>query len=75
MNAEQIREVLTDTDVPISARLVWAYLNVAAEPQNSNSLAEELGMGHTTISRCVGALKKRGLIRRRSGVWIPEPAK
>ncbi|MFE6627374.1 hypothetical protein ACFVNB_09020 [Streptomyces rochei] len=74
MNAQQIREVLTDTELPSSTRLVWAYLNVASEPQNNTSLVRELGLSHPTISRAIQPLKHRGLIRRHNGVWIPEPA-
>ncbi|BAC73251.1 hypothetical protein AQJ43_23625 [Streptomyces avermitilis] len=72
MNAQAIREVLTDTELAPSTRLVWAYLNVAAEPQNSSSIGHDLGFCHSTVSHHIGALKDRGLVRRRNGVWLPE---
>jgi DNA-binding MarR family transcriptional regulator len=75
VNAQQIREVLTDTELTASTRLVWAYLNLASEPQNSASLGKDLGFSHSTVSRHVGALKDRGLLRRSNGVWLPEPVR
>lgn len=29
-------------------------------------------MSHTTVSRCISVLKKRGLVRRTNGTWRPE---
>ncbi|MET9510782.1 hypothetical protein ABZX62_20370 [Streptomyces flavidovirens] len=72
MNALAIREVLTNTEVPASARLVWAYLSVAAEPQNGVSIIRDLGMSHGTVTKCVGELSRRGLVRRVNGVLLPE---
>ncbi|MEV1096458.1 helix-turn-helix domain-containing protein [Streptomyces sp. NPDC049952] len=71
MNALAIREVLMDDDVPSSARLVWTYLNVAAEPQNGASLIRDLGISHGTVTKCVGDLIRRGLVRRVNGVLLP----
>jgi hypothetical protein len=72
VNALAIREALTDTELPASTRVMWAFLLAAPEPQNSSSLGENLGMGSATISRGVKLLKDRHLIRRSNGVWIPE---
>ncbi|MET9051771.1 hypothetical protein ABZW50_11535 [Streptomyces bacillaris] len=72
MNAEQLRGVVTDTELSPYARLIWVHLNTAAEPQNSNSLVDELGFSRATVSRSVGALRGLGLIRRHNGVWRPE---
>ncbi|MFD0210835.1 hypothetical protein ACFVH9_17280 [Streptomyces hirsutus] len=67
-----IRPVLMATELPVTARLIWTYLNVAEEPQNNNSLAADLGIGSTTVSRYVGVLRERRLIRRLNGVLIPQ---
>ncbi|WP_406431582.1 MarR family transcriptional regulator [Streptomyces sp. NBC_01589] len=74
-SAEQISTVLTDQDLTVYARLIWTYLNVADEPQNSSSLIDALGISPSTVSRSVAALLERGLIRRVSGVWLAEEAR
>ncbi|MGW5198618.1 hypothetical protein [Streptomyces spiralis] len=71
-SAEQISAVLTDKDLTVYARLTWTFLNVADEPQNSNSLIDALGISPSTVSRVMAALRERHLIRRLNGVWIPQ---
>ncbi|CAM5332876.1 hypothetical protein [Streptomyces aurantiogriseus] len=72
VEAEEVREVLTDQELSAHARLIWAYLTVADRPQNSNSLAAELGFAASTVSKHIGPLREKRLIRRLNGVWIAE---
>ncbi|PPS71982.1 MULTISPECIES: hypothetical protein [Streptomyces] len=72
VEAEEIREVLTDQELTVHARIVWVFLAAADQPQNSNSLAAELGFAGSTVSKCVGVLRERRLIRRLNGVWIAQ---
>ncbi|GAA5078736.1 hypothetical protein [Streptomyces similanensis] len=72
VSAEDIRAVMTDTELPVAARVIWTYIRVAEEPQNNGSLSADLGLGSTTVSRYVGVLRERGLIRRLNGIWMPQ---
>ncbi|MFD5711347.1 hypothetical protein ACFWHW_13270 [Streptomyces pharetrae] len=74
MSAKEVSAVLTDQELTVHARIIWTYLTVADQPQNSNSLAAELGLAASTVSKCVGILRERRLIRRLNGVWVPETA-
>jgi DNA-binding MarR family transcriptional regulator len=71
-SAEQISAVLTDQGLTVYARLIWTFLNVAHEPQNSNALIDATGISPSTVSRSLAALRERGLVRRVSGTWMPQ---
>jgi DNA-binding MarR family transcriptional regulator len=72
MATDEVHTVVTDLDLTHTAKVVWTYMRAVTDPQHMKSMAEVLGMANGTVIRSLKALEAKGLVRRVSGVWLPE---
>ncbi|MGW3499338.1 hypothetical protein ACWDMY_01150 [Streptomyces globisporus] len=68
----QALQVLTDSELTHTAKVVWTYLTTVADPQHMRPMAEALSMAEYTVSRALKAMEAKGLVRKVNGVWLPE---
>ncbi|MEV5429090.1 hypothetical protein [Streptomyces sp. NPDC052701] len=62
-------QVLRDTELVLSARIVWAHLRNRPSGQRKATIVRALGVDKAVVYRAVKALTERGLIAEEDGVW------
>ncbi|MFF0649363.1 hypothetical protein ACFYVV_37820 [Streptomyces tendae] len=62
-------QVLRDTELVQSARLVWAHLHNRPSGQRKATIVRALGVDKAVVYRAIKALTERGLVCDDDGVW------
>ncbi|MFE0451621.1 helix-turn-helix domain-containing protein [Streptomyces sp. NPDC058914] len=62
-------QVLRDTELVPSARLVWIHLRNRPSGQRKATIVRALGVDKAVVYRAIKALAERGLVCDEDGVW------
>jgi hypothetical protein len=62
-------QVLRDTELVPSARLVWVHLHNRPSGQRKATIVRALGVDKAVVYRAIKALTERGLVCDEDGVW------
>jgi hypothetical protein len=62
-------QVLRNTELVPSARLVWVHLHNRPSGQRKATIARALGADKAVVYRAIRALTERGLACEEDGVW------